>query len=346
MELKDYYNVLGISETADQETVKKAFRRLAKKYHPDINNAPEAADKFKEINEAYQILSDTEKRKKYDEYKKYGSPGGNFDGRNFSDLFGGFQSGRVDDLTDIFSSLFGGRSEKKARSYENLAIHLQITLKFDEAILGITKKIEYKRYSTCSICGGTGASKKATCPTCKGRGTIVRNTGFFGLSQTCTTCKGTGYITKTKCSYCNGSGKILKNESKNIKVPSGARNNDKITINNLGNSDRGITGPLIIHIAVMSSTVYNRDENDLIMDFPITLKDTLLGGEKIIHHFDSKISVKIPVGTNNGTKLKIRGKGVKRGRNVGDLYLKTKLILPKKLNKKQKIKLEEFLDTL
>ncbi|MCD6580055.1 DnaJ domain-containing protein [bacterium] len=349
MEIKDYYKILGVPETASTDDIKRAFRKLAKKYHPDINKNPGAGDKFKEINEAYQILSNSEKRKKYDDYKKYGgSPfgqGGQSGGFNFQDIFGNSQSGGVDDLTDIFSSFFSTKS-KKRDSYENLAIHLQINLGFEESIKGIEKRIRYKRSTTCPICGGTGASRKETCPSCRGSGHINRGSGFFAINQICPTCKGTGYIIKEKCSYCNGTGKMMKEEEKTIRIPSGAREGDKITLDNYGNSNGRVTGPLILYISVMPSTVYERDENDLIRILDINLSDALLGSEKDIDHFGKKIGVKIPVGTNNGNKLKLKGLGVKRGRYQGDLYLTINLKLPKKLNKKQKLKLKDFLETL
>ena len=347
MELKNYYDILGVPENASTDEIKKAFRKLAKKYHPDINKSPDAAEKFKEINEAYQVLSNPEKRKKYDEYRKYGAHMGNanFSGGNvnFEDLFGNF--GGFEDLTDIFSDFFSTKQKRKD-SYENLAIRIQITLSFDEAIKGATKTVKYNRYTTCPICGGTGASKKRTCPTCHGSGYVSRGSGFFAIKQPCPTCKGTGYIIEEKCSYCGGTGKIKKEEKKTIRIPSGAKTGDKITLKGLGNSNGRITGPLIIYISVMPSTIYERKENDLYREINISLKEALLGGTKEIEHFGKKISVKIPVGTNNGTKIRLRGQGVQRGRKKGDLYLIVKLNLPKKLNKIQKEKLEEFLNTL
>ena len=358
MSIKDYYKVLGVSEKASSIEIKKAFRKLAKKYHPDLNKSSGAADKFKEINEAYQVLSDPEKRKKYDQYKKYGGmgggpggQGGGFQSFNFQDLFGGGKGGSstggIDDLTDIFSSFFtSGTKQKRAKSYEALAIHLQITLTFEESIFGVEREVSYNRHKTCSICRGTGAAKKKTCPNGKGRRTVTQNRGFFGMSRPCPTCKGEGYVVEQKCSHCNGTGTIPKKTKRTVRIPAGAKTGDKITLKGLGNSESGRTGPLVIHISVLSSNLYTRKGNDLIMDFPITLKEALLGGKKKIKHFDKTITVKIPPSTNHGAKLKIKNRGVTRGRSTGDLYLKVDLKLPEKLNKTQKKKLEAFLDSL
>ncbi|MCK4642366.1 DnaJ domain-containing protein [bacterium] len=349
MEIKDYYKVLGIPENASQDEVKRTFRKLAKKYHPDINKAAGAADKFKEVNEAYQILSDKEKRNKYDTYRKYGGamPGGGGAGFNISDLFSGFEGrgGGFEDITDIFSGFFGGGvgNRKRGPSYDQLSIHIQLSLSFDESIRGTARKIRYSRHSTCGFCGGSGASKQETCPTCHGKGSVI----VAGImSQPCRVCKGTGKVTVEKCSFCKGSGKTPKKETKTVNIPPGAKEGDKLTLKDLGNSSEGVTGPLVIHISVMPSSIYRREGNDLHMDLKIGLSEALLGGSRDIEHFGTIITVKIPEGTNNGNRLKISAKGVMRGKRMGDLYLKVKLILPKKLSKGQKAKLKPFLDSI
>ncbi len=352
MEIKDYYKVLNVPESATLDEIKRSFRELAKKYHPDINKAPDAEAKFKEVNEAYQILSDPDKKIKYDEYKKYGGnpfAGGGGGGGSaqdiFADLFGGgFRSGGVEDISDLFSGFFGGGERRN--SYEDLAIHIQITLTFEESYSGTEKYISFNRASPCAFCGGSGATEKTACPHCKGRGSIASNSGFFSMQRTCPYCKGTGSIAKTKCNVCQGTGKKHITEKKAVKIPSGARTGDKLTIKGLGNSENGMAGPLVIHIAVMSSPVYSREGNNLVLNLKIDLKQALAGDKVKIRHFGKELTVTIPPGTNNGDVLSLRGMGMKRGRDAGNLHLKISLTLPKKLTKKQKDKLDEFLKTL
>lgn len=357
---RDYYEVLGVDKGADDETIKKAYRSLAKKYHPDMNSGdPEAEVKFKEVNEAYSVLSDKERRAKYDAYGHdafdpaagaggYGGYGGGFGGG-----FGDFS-----DLGDIFSSFFGGggaqsgaRRNGPARG-DDLSVRLNLT--FEEAVFGCKKEINYSRIENCSACSGSGAaagSSPETCPTCHGSGQVrVTQRTMLGMMQTakvCDTCGGKGKIVKNPCSECRGNGKVRVKKNVEINIPAGIDEGQRVARKGYGNdgSNGGPAGDLFVYISVKPHKFFQRDGYDVYVDVPITFVEAALGGEIDVPMLDgTSAKYKIPEGTQTGTTFNMKGKGIKviNGRGNGDLYFTVTIETPKNLSENQKDILRRF----
>lgn len=353
MSKRDYYDVLGVSKDADQSEIKKAYRKKAMKYHPDKNSGDEASEqKFKEINEAYEILSDKEKRKMYDQYGHAGvnqnaGPGGGFSG-GFSGGFGGFE----DIFGDIFGDGFGGsRSSNRPRKGSN--VKTQITIDFEEAVFGAKKEVEFYRVEECPTCHGDGAepgTDKHTCDKCNGSGEVrYTQRSLFGQSvsvRACDKCNGTGEIFDTPCHTCKGHGVVKKRRTIDIDIPAGIYNGASIAIRGEGNLGKngGPKGDLIIYISVRSHKIFKRDGDDIFCEIPITFTQAALGSEIIVPTIDGKISFKIPAGTQSGKQFRLKNKGVKvlNGHGRGDQYVKVKVEVPKNLNDKQKDLLKQF----
>lgn len=354
MAKKDYYDVLGISKGADDKEIKIAFRKLAKKYHPDLNpDDKEAEAKFKEINEAYEVLSDPERRAKYDQFghaafdqnQGFGGQGAGFN--DFGDIFG-----------DIFGDFFGGGFSGGARSHKTgpkagADLKIKLDISFEEAAFGVKKEIKINRVEKCHVCNGSGAKKgtgKKTCPTCHGTGTIrnVQRTPFgqFASTKTCTTCNGTGEIVEDPCTSCNGTGKEKKSVKLSINIPAGVDTGSVIPLHGEGNHGErgGPSGDLYIYINVREHEIFERDDNDVWCEIPITFPKAALGGSIEVPTLEGKVKYDIPEGTQTGTVFRLRGKGIKhlRGSGKGDQYVRVKIIVPKKLTEKQKSILEEF----
>ena len=335
----DYYEILEISKEASDDEIKTSFRRLALKYHPDRNRGnKEAEEKFKEINEAYQCLSNKEKRALYDRYGKDG-------------LNGNFNSGFADfDLGDIFSSFFGdgfARREKREFDKYNLDMELNIELGFEEAIFGAEKEIKYKIKTPCSACNATGSKdgKKQTCKTCGGSGNYVRRSGFMSYVQTCPMCGGSGETIAQKCSKCNGATYQEEEKTFNVSIPKGVDNGMRIRVSNRGNlSKSGQSGDLYLNIKVKPSKIYKRDGDDLLMSVDIFITQALLGKSIKLDTIMGKKELKLNVGTNDKELFKFANEGVEniRTKRRGDLIIRTNLILPKKLTQKQKELIEEL----
>lgn len=355
MAKRDYYEVLGLSKGANDKEIKSAYRKLAKQYHPDLNPGNhEAEAKFKEINEAYEVLSDPDKKAKYDQFghaafdpnQGFGGGGGGFSG------FGGFE----DIFGDIFGDVFGGGGRSSARrngprAGSDLKIKLDIT--FEEAAFGTKKEIKLHRVENCTVCGGTGAKKgtsKKTCTTCNGTGTIrtVQRTPFgqFASTQTCSTCGGTGEVVEHPCPNCNGTGKEKKARTITINIPAGVDTNSVIPLRGEGNHGEkgGPNGDLYVYISVREHNLFERDGNDVWCEIPISFTRAALGGNIEVPTLDGKVKYDVPEGTQTGTVFRLRGKGIKnlRGSNKGDQYVRVKVEVPKKLNEKQKSILMQF----
>lgn len=354
MAKKDYYEVLGLSKGADEKEIKQAFRKLAKQYHPDLNpDNKEAEAKFKEVNEAYEVLSDPDKKAKYDQFghaafdQNQGFGGGASYG-DFNDIFG-----------DIFGDFFGGsgfgggqraqRTGPKAGS--DLKIKLDIT--FEEAAFGTKKEIKINRIEKCDTCGGTGAKKgssKKTCPTCNGAGNIktVQRTPFgqFASTKTCTTCGGTGEVVEQPCEACNGSGKEKKSRKLSINIPAGVDSGSVIPLRGEGNHGErgGPAGDLYVYINVKEHEIFERDGNDVWCEIPISFAKAALGGSIEVPTIEGKVKYEVPEGTQTGTVFRLKNKGIKnlRGSGKGDQYVRVKITVPKKLTDRQKSLLEEF----
>ena len=342
MAKRDYYEVLGVSKTATDDEIKKAYRSLAKKYHPDVCKEPDAEAKFKEVQEAYEVLSDSTKRQQYDQFGHEGPMGGagGFDGFNFSGGFGGFD--------DIFSSFFGGgRSQSNTGPKRGRNIKTSITLTFEEAAFGVEKEITLNKLDTCKDCSGTGAMSGKdieTCPKCHGRGkVIVEQNSFFGRIQTeatCPHCNGKGKTIKNKCTTCHGEGRI-KNVSKlKVRIPSGVEDEQTLTVSGKGEAgpNGGMNGDLYININVKPHDLFERDGVHLYLEMPITFSQAALGDSVEVPTLDGKCILKVPSGTQTGTKFRIPGKGIKNARTgeTGNLYVVVKLITPTKLSNEQK----------
>lgn len=344
---KDYYEILDISKDATDADIKKAYRKLAKKYHPDLNqgNKEEAEQKFKEVNEAYEVLSDPEKRSRYDRFGHFGvdEQTGGFDG--FGDIF--------DDIFDIFGGGFSTSSRKKPGPRKGPDIRYDLNLEFKEAVFGVEKEIQIRKIENCSTCNGSGVkpgSSKSTCSQCNGTGEVryAQNTPFgqFVRVSTCDACNGTGKIIKDKCTTCNGTGKIRKSNKVKVKVPAGVDNGSIISLKGEGHAGErgGPPGDLYIYIRVKPHEFFRREGNNIYCDIPISFTQAALGAEIEVPTLEETVKYHIPAGTQTGTQFKLKNKGVPnvRGYGKGDFYFKVEVKVPKKLNERQKELLKEF----
>ena len=348
---KDYYDILGVDKKAPKEEIKKAFRNLAHKYHPDKKTGDDA--KFKEINEAYSVLSDDQKRQQYDTYGQtfnggYGPSSGS--GRSDSGGFGGFdfsqftQGGGADfefDLGDIFGNVFGG-GRRGTQAKRGRDISIDIELSFEEAIFGVERTVLLNKVSKCDTCGGTGAergSEVITCATCNGKGQIreVKRTFFgqFEQTATCEVCRGTGKVPKVKCHVCHGQGILKKETEIKVKIPAGIDNGEMIRLSGGGEAVLGgQAGDLYIKIYAKKHQIFRKEGHNLVMDLDVKLTEAILGGEHNINSLDGALKVKIPEGVNHGEILRIKGKGVPYDKNHrGDILIKLHILIPRKLSK-------------
>lgn len=344
---KDYYTILGVSKTASEEEIKSAYRKLAKKYHPDLNpNNPSAGEKLKEVNEAYAVLSDKTKRSNYDNFGSAegfaGASGGGFGGFNTS-AFGGFE--------DIISQMFGGgarQSRRPSNVVDGNDLQTKIILSFEESALGTKKTIKLTRYENCNACNGTGAKDGKefdTCKSCKGSGFIqtYQNT-LFGrvLNETvCPDCAGSGKKIKVRCEKCNGRGQIKTSKDIEVNIPGGIENGQTITLRGYGEAGKngGRAGDLFISVAVAEHKYFKRRDNNIYMSFPITFTDALLGVKVEIPLVDGgKYSLQIPELTQPGTMFMIKGKGTKilNRSGQGDMFVTVDVEMPKSLSKDEK----------
>jgi molecular chaperone DnaJ len=351
---RDYYEVLGVERGASEEAIKKAYRTLAKKYHPDMNPGDkEAEQKFKEINEAYAVLTDPEKRSRYDQYGHEGidpSMGGGFG--DFGG-FGGF------DFSDILNSFFGGAQTGSARRnapQRGEDIHFRLTITFEEAAFGCKKEITFSRIEKCSECGATGAAKGTspeTCPTCRGTGTVKTTQrtalGLFQTSRSCDNCHGTGKVIKNPCNNCNGKGYVKVNKKLSVTIPAGIDDGERVGLPGQGNDGRngGPSGDLVLVITVRPHLIFERDGYDIYCEVPITFVDAALGAEIDIPTLDGKMKYTIPEGTQTGTKFTLRGKGIQHIHSTkrGDLIFSVTVEVPKNLTDQQKDLLRKFAET-
>ena len=347
---KDYYEILGVSKTASQDEIKKAYRTLAKKYHPDLNKEPGAEEKFKEINEAYETLSDEQKRAQYDQFGSAGPQG--FGGAGG---FSGFSSGGFGGFEDIFNSFFGGqrqRNTNQARQGED--IERQMNISFEDAVYGATKKIRVSVDEICTACGGSGAYSKNdihTCPDCHGTGYILRRQQtIFGMTQTqtvCPRCHGKGKEITRKCDVCGGTGYVRKTKDIDLKIPEGIQTGMSLRLEGYGGAgvNGGPNGDLYITFNVLPHKTFKRTNNDIYLEVPITFSQAALGDQIEVPTMWESEKIKIPAGTQSGQVFKIKGKGVKnpKGLGRGDQFVTVKVVTPTNLSK-QEIELFKSLD--
>ena len=363
-EKRDYYEVLGVSKTATDEEIKKAYRKLALKYHPDYNPGDKSAEeKFKEINEAHEVLSDPEKRKRYDQFgfagvdpnyaaSQGGGAGGfgGFGGMDFGDIFG-----------DIFGGSFGGfaggsRSNPNAPR-KGQDIRVRITLTFDEAVHGCKKNITITRQQTCTECSGSGAapgSQPETCPDCGGRGYVIQQQrtpfGVMQSQQPCTRCGGKGKIIKNPCKVCHGSGRVATKKTLEVSIPMGIDDDQSFALRGMGDAgaNGGPAGDVIVMVTVRPDELFQRDGYDVWVTIPITFSQAVLGDNITVPTIDGKVEYTLPEGTQSGTTFRLRSKGIQylNGRGRGDMYVKCDVEIPKKLNKAQRDALKKFEDLM
>ena len=361
MSKRDYYDVLGVDRSATEAEIKSAFRKKAKVYHPDLNKAPDAAEKFKEVQEAYDVLSNESKRKTYDQFghaafdQQTGSGfGGNYQGGFNSSSFGFDDI----DLGDIFSSMFGqgfgfGSNKRSNRPSKGKDVLYRANIDLEDAIFGGNIDIRIEMYDTCSSCGGKGGDKPQKCPNCGGSGRVtkVQNTMFGAIQTTvtCDECGGTGKSFEHKCTTCKGTGSVWAKKTISVNVPKGVDTGTRVRIKGKGEPGKngGENGDVYVEFIVNEHDIYKRDGNDLYMEVPITITDAVLGAEIDVEIPGSVITLNIPEGSQNLDKLRVKGKGVPYmdSNKSGDLYIVLNVVVPTKLNRKQKELFKELAQT-
>ncbi|EPL6455469.1 MULTISPECIES: molecular chaperone DnaJ [Providencia] len=350
MAKRDFYQVLELEKNASEKDIKRAYKRLAMKYHPDRNqdNKDESEEKFKEIKEAYEVLSDEQKRAAYDQYGHaafeqggMGGGGGFGGGADFSDIFG-----------DVFGDIFGGgRRQQRPSRGSDLQYNMELTL--EEAVRGVTKEIRIPTLETCDVCHGNGAkpgTSADTCSTCHGMGQVHMRQGFFSVQQPCPTCHGRGKVIKDPCNKCHGHGRVERYKTLSVKIPAGVDTGDRVRLSGEGEAgENGApAGDLFVQVHVLPHNIFERDGNNLHCEVPINFADAALGGEIEVPTLDGRVKLKIPAETQTGKIFRMKGKGVKsvRGGLQGDLMCHIVVETPVKLNEKQKALLKEFGESL
>lgn len=352
---KDYYEILGVNKNASDDEIKKAYRKLARQYHPDVNpNKKEAEEKFKEISEAYAVLSDKDKRRRYDQFGHAGMRDIGFDfdtiwrTRDFGDIFG--------DFGDIFDTFFGdvfGRRTTRRRETRGEDLRYDIEITLEEAFLGIEKEIEIEKEEICSTCKGSGGkpgTKPSTCSFCGGSGEIRKSQrtvfGEFVNVTTCYHCRGRGEVITHNCLDCNGRGKSVRVKKLSVKIPPGVDTGTRIRLAGEGEAGEygGSPGDLYVFVYVKEHKIFQRDGQNIYCEIPISFIQATLGDKIEVPTLNGNIELKIPAGTQPGTTFRIKGKGIPslRGYSNGDQYVKIKVLIPTKLNEKQKELLREF----
>lgn len=353
---RDYYDILGVDKNADAQAIKKAYRKLAMKYHPDRNpDNKEAEEKFKEVNEAYEVLSDENKRRTYDQFGHEGVNGqGGFGGQGFGGQgFGGFEDIFGDVFGDIFGGGFGNSRTRRRGPERGSDIRHSINISFEEAAFGKKTSIKLNRSEECSECNGSGAkvgTSKKTCPTCNGAGEVrtVQRTPFGNIasSRICSTCEGEGEVIESPCPKCSGRGSTRKVKTIEVDIPAGIDDGQMIKLSGQGEigSKGGPRGDLYLVINVERHPLFTREGNDIHFEMPITFVQAALGDEIEVPTLDGKVKYKVPEGTQSGTVFRLREKGIPRirGNSRGDQYVKVVVDVPKKLNESQKDILREF----
>ena len=355
MEKRDYYEVLGVSKTASDSEIKSAFRKLAKKYHPDVSKEPDAAEKFKEAQEAYAVLSDKDKRAQYDRYGHAAFQGAAGNGQGGYD-FSGF------DFSDIFSDIFGsgfdfdfggGNSRSKTRPTKGRDRLIHVDLTFEEAVFGCKKDIKLEVYDVCSECHGDGGHGKKTCEYCHGSGFVTQEQrtlfGTFMSKTSCPHCDGDGTTFETTCKKCHGLGKIKAKKELEVKIPAGVNTNDQLRIPGKGEagSNGGPNGDVYLEFRVAEHKLFIRDHNDIYLKVPITVTEAMLGCKKEIPTIYGNVVLTIPAGSNTNDKHRLKGKGIKdtNSSHVGDMYVLLNVVIPKKLSRDQKKLVESLAKT-
>ena len=346
---RDYYEILGVQRGATDQEIKSAYRKLALQYHPDRNpNNPDAEEKFKECSEAYAVLADSEKREMYNRFGHAGVgagvPGGGFDAsvfQDFGDIFGEFFG---------FGDLFGGnRSGGRTRAQRGADLREDITIEFEEAAFGVEKQITYRKHELCEKCNGSGSAQgkaPASCRTCGGRGQVRYQQGFFSVARTCPTCHGTGSVISDPCANCRGEGRVVQQKTIDAKIPAGVEDGTRIRFTGVGEAGvhGGPAGDLYLVLRVKQHAFFDRQGNDLYCVVPISFTQAAVGTEIQVPTLEGEQALKIPEGTQSGTILKLRGKGIPvlNGHGKGNLFVEVRVQTPTKLTKRQRELLQEL----
>jgi molecular chaperone DnaJ len=348
--VKDLYEILGVAKGASADEIKKAYRKLARQYHPDANPGDASAEeRFKEVQAAYDVLSDPEKRKQYDRFGSQNGrgpgPGGiNFEGFDFADL---------GDLGDIFGGLFGGgargRTQQQPRGQRGSDVEVEVRLSFEDSLKGVETTIPVQLETACRECGGSGAKPGTApilCPECRGRGVVSESQGLFALSQPCPRCRGNGTVIEDPCPRCHGSGRERRTKRYTVKIPAGVKDGSRIRLRGKGEAGYGgaEAGDLFVVTRVEPSKTYTRRGDNLVVDVPVAYPDAALGARVQVPTPDGEVTVKVKPGTEDGTLLRVKGKGAPKlkGSGRGDVLARVKLTVPKKLSNKQRELLEEL----
>jgi len=369
--MADYYQILGVSKNASQDEIKKAFRKLARKYHPDRNPGDkEAEERFKQVNEAYETLSDPEKRRQYDEMSRLGAfgPGGGFrpgaggfqgfDPRIFQQGAGGVRF-EMGDLSDLLGNLFGGgfagtAAGRRARAAERGDdLQVDVTVSFDDALKGVTVRVPVEKADACATCHGTGARPGTTpkiCPECQGRGVVARSQGLFAISQPCPRCHGQGTVVEHPCPDCGGSGVRTVTRRYAVKIPAGVKDGTRIRIKGKGEAGRrgGPSGDLYVRVHVTPDELFERRGDDLLVEVPLTVAEAALGTKVTVPLPDGgKVALKVPAGTQDGKVLRVRGKGMPKLKGgQGDLLVRLRVVVPTQLTREQRQLFERLAEVL
>lgn len=360
MSKRDYYEVLGVSKTATQDELKKAYRKLARKYHPDLNkDNPEAAEKFKECNEAYSVLSDEQKRAQYDQFGPEAFENGGMGGGPGAGGFGGFGGFGGSGMEDIFDMFFGGQGRggrsNNAGPQRGADLRYDMEITFEEAAFGVEKEISLKRAERCEHCHGEGAepgSKVETCPECHGSGYVrfTQNTMFGQMvnERPCSRCHGEGKIISNPCKECGGSGTVKKTKKLKVKIPAGVDNGSRLRVGGEGKAGLkgGPSGDLYVYLYVKPHKFFERDGTTVLCEVPINIVQATLGAEIKVPTLDGQVTMKVPEGTQPGKVMRLKGKGIPslRGGGRGDQLVRMKVVVPTKLTDKQKDALQKFAD--
>ena len=340
---RDYYEILGIGRNASEEEIKKAYRKLALKYHPDRNPGNDSNEKFREASEAYQVLSDAERRAQYDRFGHAAFEQGGMGGFDFS------AAGFEDIFSDIFGDFFGTgrRGRTRARRGEDLRYDLDIA--FEEAVFGVEKTIAIPRMAACAACGGKGTkggAPRETCGACRGAGQLRYQQGLFSIAKTCGHCQGQGTIISDPCRTCSGAGLMRKKQMLNVRIPAGVDDGSRLKLRSEGEGGQngGPAGDLYVVLHVADHPLFTRQGRDIVCDVPISFAQASLGAEIDVPTLQGKLKMKVPAGTQSGTILKLKGKGAPdlRGYGHGDQLVRVVVETPKKLTAKQRELLEEF----
>jgi molecular chaperone DnaJ len=348
------YDTLGVKKDASADEIKKAYRKLAAQYHPDKNPGDSSAEeKFKDVQNAYDTLSDQEKRKQYDRFGENGRRGGpGFDPGNFGG--GNFTINDLGDLGDLFGGLFGGRAgrggARRAQPERGADLEAPVNVSFEDSLRGLEVKIPMEVATACHVCGGTGAepgTSPVICPVCNGRGVVSESQGLFALSEPCPRCRGNGTIIETPCHNCHGSGREVRSKTYTVKIPAGVKDGTRIRLKGKGEpgDHGGPAGDLFVVTRVQPSKRFQRRGNDLVVEVPVTYAEAALGATvEVPTPYGDRVSLKVPAGTQDGRQLRIRGHGAPKlkGGGKGDLIARLRLSVPKKLTKKEREALEEL----